>query len=48
MILQEDVKKVSDCIQAMIQNGVISMDTFEELGRFSIVMSEEEFLNSIK
>ncbi len=48
MILQEDAKKVSDCIQAMIQNGVISMDVFEELGRFSIVMTEEEFLNSIK
>ncbi len=47
MILQEDVKKVNDCIQAMIQNGVISMDTFEELGRFSIVMTEQEFLKSI-
>lgn len=48
MILQEDVNKVNDCISAMIQNGVISMDTFEESGKFSIVMTEEEFLASIE
>lgn len=47
MILQEDVDKVSDCVKAMIQNGVILMNTFDELGNFSIVMTEDEFIKSI-
>lgn len=40
-------KEVNDCISAMIENGVITTSTYEKLGRFAIVMTEKEFLESI-
>ncbi len=47
-ILQEDALKVNDCINALIQNDVITIDKFAESKTISAMMTEKEFLQSIK